>query len=41
MFDFINVFTEVAKKHEPSQSIKIEKSAGEFADILPKKQSFA
>lgn len=42
MFDFINVFTEEAKKCvEPSQRIQIEKSTGEFADFIAKnKQSF-
>ena len=42
MFDFINVFTEEAKKYEPIQRIQIEKSTGEFADFIAKnKKSFA
>ena len=42
MFDFINVFTEEAKNHGPSERLQIEKNTGEFADFIAKnKKKFA
>ncbi len=42
MFDFINIFTEEAKKYEPAERIQIEKNAGDLADFIAKnKKDFA
>ena len=42
MFDFINVFTEEARKYQPKQRLQIEQDTGKLADFIAKnKKVFA